>query len=298
METEIPMGDRDTTHVMLPLDEHPKLDVSADFAHLTIVPISPGEKPWAEVRSKRTNRVRVRAEDGTTYVRIGGEDWGFAMWNGKDRVTLHVPADVHARVVSAAGRLFVERLDGCDLVVENDAGTIDLDDVGGALRIVTDAGRIDGNKVRGRLDVTSQAGAVRLDVTGLEPGEHRVRAEVGAVKIDLARGMDVRIEAHAAMGTAKVDYPQRKDAAAVLLVETEVGAIKVRASDRSVVVPRWDRPGAGPYRASADVIAPAPGAEPAENPAFGEELDRILAKVADGSLSPSAAAELLRALRR
>jgi hypothetical protein len=296
METEPTTGEpRDVTHVMLPLDEHPRLDVSADFAHLTIVPIAPGEKPWAEVRSKRTNRLRVRAEDGTTYVRIGGEDWGFAMWNGKDRVTLHVPADVRARIVSAAGRLFVERLDGCDLVIENDAGTIDLDDVGGALRVVTDAGRIDGTKVRGRLDVTSQAGAVRLDVIGLEPGTHHVRAEVGAVKIELARGMDVRVDARAAMGAAKVDYPQRKDAASTLVVETEVGAIRVRSSDRSIVVPRWDdRPGAGPYRTGAE-SAPA---DAAPHDDLGDELERILAKVADGSLSPTAAAELLRALRR
>ncbi|CAN5299045.1 hypothetical protein BH09MYX1_BH09MYX1_62490 [soil metagenome] len=291
------------THVRLPLDEHPLLDVTADFAHLTLVPIAPGERPYAEVRSKWKNRVRVRGENGTTVVRIGGEDWGLGMWSGKDRVILHVPKDVRARVTTAAGRLFVERLDGCDLEITNDAGTIEMDDVGGALRIVTEAGKIDGQNLRGRFDISSQAGAVRLDITGFEPGEHRVRAEVGAVKIELARGLSVRVDARATMGAVKVDCPNVADADAVLLVETEVGAIKVRSSDQAArtprAVPHWDHASQGPYRSSAhetSADAAAPKATPASE--SDEELERILAKVADGSLAPGSAAELLRALRR
>lgn len=287
------------TTLLLPLDEHPLLDVTADFAHLTIVPTARGERPFAEVRSKRRNRVRVRGENGTTFVRIGGEDWGFGMWNGKDRVTLHVPAAVRARVATSAGRLFVERLDGCDLVVENDAGTIDLDDVGGALRIVTEAGRIDGRGVRGRLDVSSQAGAVRLDIVGLEPGEHHVRAEVGAVKLELARGLGVRVDARATMGAVKVDYPSDVGAPATLVVETEVGAIRVRSSERAAVavVPTRDR-GDGPYRTPPSPEPAAAEGAVTTSDATDEELERILAKVADGTLAPTAAAALLRALRR
>lgn len=293
METTM---NEDTT-LVLPLDEHPLLDVTAAFAHLTIVPVGRGERPFAEVRSKRRNRVRVHGENGKTFVRIGGEDWGFGMWNGKDRVVLHVPAAVRARVAISAGRLFVERLDGCDLAVENDAGTIDLDDVGGALRIVTEAGRIDGQNVRGRLDVSSQAGAVRLDITGLEPGEHHVRAEVGAVKLELARGLPVRVDAKATMGAVKVDYPDAPGATAVLVVQTEVGAVRVRSSNRASVpvVPTWDDK-AGPYRSRPSEAAEESAA--AAGDATDDELERILAKVADGSLTPTAAAALLRALRR
>lgn len=97
--------------------------------------------------------------------------------------------------------------------------------------------------------------------------------------------MPVRIAARTTMGATRIDLPVANDAPALLEVEADLGAIRVMESSRT-----WDATiatPAGPYRA-----APASGGEPTSD----EEVERILERVADGSLSPEAARDLLRAL--
>jgi hypothetical protein len=89
-----------------------------------------------------------------------------------------------------------------------------------------------------------------------------------------------------------VKFPSTRGAAAVLHLEAEVGAVKVRESGRTWVPRASEGEGShGPYRTPAAevVVAPAEGSD-------DEQLEAILARVADGSLSPTDASSLLRAL--
>src|SRR5262249_36806220 len=144
----------------LPLRDHPMLELESDFAQLTMLPTAPGEEPFLEAVGGLGGaaHVDIRADRGVTRVRLGGmldldeEPWQKGRWwvpglwdtrwwwkrslreklfAHARRVVVHVPASVRARVRGAAARVHVERLAGCDLVVEADAGALSLEDVSG-----------------------------------------------------------------------------------------------------------------------------------------------------------------------
>src|SRR5262249_60283398 len=131
------------------------------------------------------------------------------------RLVLHVPTTVSARVETSAGSIDVRHLDGCDLNLKASAGRIDLTNVRGRLKLAADAGSIRGHDVAGRIWAETQAGSIRLEITGLEPGEHRVRASMGQVRVELAQGLEVRVESRASMGSSRVSYPSHPNASAV-----------------------------------------------------------------------------------
>jgi hypothetical protein len=293
--------------VELPLEEHPFLDLSSDFSRIAVMPVAPGVTPYLEVGGPpRPGRaVKVRGENGRTNVSLDGsfgpdrDDekwwegsfWEQAFWEKRffgrgSRVTLYVPTDLRAHIRAAAAKVDVRDLHGADLQIEADAGALTLVNVSGRLRLSTQAGRIEGREIAGSIDISSNAASVRLDVTSLLPGTHRITANMGAVHISLARGMPLRVDARTQMGSARVDYPQTKDASIVLDVEADLGAIRIHGSDRNYTSPQDDAPPMpppqGPYRDAA------PGAD--------EDLEKILARVADGTLSKEAAKDLLKAL--
>lgn len=281
----------------LPLDEHPMLEVTAEMAQISLVPTLVGEKPFVEAIGSDRVQVGIRAGDGVTRVHLEQDVGFFGFARNKARIVLHVPSNVRASVRTEAGRLRAERLHGCQLTLETEAGEVQLDDVHGTMRIVTEAGKIDGESLAGSFDVATSAGAVYLDILALDPGKHRVATSVGAVKIDLARGILVRIDARTTMGTSRVQYPSQREAPAVLAVDAEIGAIKVRESTRlGIAIDASER---GPYRTvdAVEVAAPAAHAEPTPvAPEDDAQLDAILRRVAEGSLSPRDAGSLLRAL--
>jgi len=294
------------TRWSLPLLEHPRLELATDFARLTIVPTEKGESPWLEVTPERRHDVvppvEVDGSGGTTRVQIatawGGDPswwsgpwWESAFWEKRFwkkgmrvSVVAHVPPNVQGHIRSNAAKVHVYGLVGCDLAVESDAGLLSIEDVSGRLKLSTQAGRIDARRIAGAIDIESNAGAVTAEVLSLSPGTHRLRTNVGAVRLELARGMPVRIAARTTMGATRVDFPSDDDAPAVLDVEADLGAIRIVESSR-----RWENAPAegGPYRSPA---AAAP------SPAHDEEVQRILERVADGSITPEAARDLLRAL--
>ncbi len=86
------------------------------------------------------------------------------------------------------------------------------------------------------------------------------------------------------MGATRIDFPITADAAALLDIEADLGAIRVvessRTYDAGIIVP------AGPYRTAAPVSSAVPDVE----------IEHVLERVADGSITPEAARDLLRAL--
>ena len=282
----------------LPLDNR-SLDLHTDMARVTVVPITTGEKPWLELRGEEHSAPGVHVdEDGdTTRVRISGLPGDGAWWSGpwwesmfwkkafRTNVVLHVPADVRARMRSSAARMHIEHLHGSELDVETDAGSLTVDDVSGRLRLATQAGKIEAQRVGGTLDISTSAGAIHADVVSLHDGTHRVRTNVGAIRLELARELRVRIDARTSMGATRIEFPSSDDAPAILDMEADLGAIRVTKSSRAAEVAV---PIEGPYRTAWPPIHPHPSSD--------AEIERILSRVADGSITPEAARDLLREL--
>ncbi len=191
-----------------------------------------------------------------------------------------------------AGSVSVRDLEGCELGIKANAGKIDLAKVHGLVHLSADAGSVTGRDVGGYFDVETHAGSVRLEISDLQPGEHRVRASMGSVRVELARGLDVSVETRTNLGSVRNNYPSRPSAAAKLLLSTDMGSVRVeegtslRPAERSAYAPfRPERP---------EPPRPTMGKPPREDP----ELDRILKMVEAGKLSAYDADELLRAMGR
>ena len=148
--------------------------------------------------------------------------------------------------------------------------------------LAADAGSVSGRDVGGYLNVETQAGQVRLEVTELLPGEHRVRATMGEVRLQLAPGLDVCIEAHTSLGSIRNDYPSRQSAPTKLQLSTEMGSVRIEQGGFNMSSrPRPRQP-----------ERPAAPVDRATDP----ELERILKMVEAGELSAQEADDLLQAM--
>jgi hypothetical protein len=239
-------------------------------------------------------RFEVHRDAGIVHVEVkpNGSSMGALFFGrrGHARIVALVPENVVARLTTSAGRLSVSRLRGAALEIHTDAGSVELDDVSGRMRLTTSAGRIEGRGLSGAIDATTDAGSIQLEIAHLDAGRHEITTSVGSVRLELARGLPALIHARATMGSAKVDVRSTPGAAAVLEVSADLGSVRVRESSRTYegAVPPIVAPPpveAGPFR-TMDRPAPLPK----------ETLDRILARVASGELSPESASQLLRAL--
>jgi hypothetical protein len=265
----------------LPFGSQPALELRADATSVAIVPVSGDEAPHLEAIGRGADRLDLRIDRVGDRVNVAIEPFRqFTWWGGWDtRLVVHVPPAVSARVETSAGSIDVRHLDGCDLDLKASAGRIDLDSVRGRLKLAADAGSIRGHDLAGRIWAETQAGSIRLEITGLEPGEHRVRASMGQVRVDLAQGLEVKVESRASMGSSRVSYPSYPNASAVLQLSTEMGAIRVGEGSSAVarsarhdaghangrhapggVPPVPPRPGGWPW-------APPPGSPPSSPPA-------------------------------
>jgi hypothetical protein len=273
----------------LPLGEHPRLEVESDFTLICLTPIKAGERPFVEIVGRAPLPTpTITGEGGTTRVGIDVightfEDLGF--WDRRRwkkqfgaKVVFHVPENVQARIRPAAAAVHIEGLTGCDLDIQATAGAIFLERVAGKLALGTEAGRIDGVGISGSIQASTTAGAIRLELLALAPGRHKVHTSMGAAVIELARGMPVQIDTRTTMGSSRVEATSTRGASSVLEVEADLGAIRVFSSRQAWVAPA-PAPATSPYRDAPD-----------------DTMERILARVADGSLSPRDARELLRSM--
>jgi len=272
----------------LPFGQPAELELHTEWGNLALVPVEPGQAPRLELSRESADNIAVHVDKQGDAVRVSLDPQRSFKWFGgwECRATLYVPRDVRAHLQSSAGSVSVRDLEKCELGIKVNAGKIDLVKVYGMLHLSTDAGSVTGRDVGGYFDVETQAGSVRLDITDLQPGEHRVRATTGSVRLELARGLDVCIEAHTSLGSVRNRYPSRPSAATKLVLSTEMGSVRV---DEGSSV-RADRRQTAPSN--------SPGAAPSSPPREDPELDRILKMVEAGELSAQDADELLRAMGR
>jgi Putative adhesin len=269
----------------LPFGEPAELELHSEWGNLTLLPVEPGQPARLELSRGSADKIEVHVDKHGETVRVALDPQGSLTWFGgwEARATVYVPRDVRAHVQTNAGAVSVRDLDGCELGVKANAGKIELNNVHGVVHLSADAGSVSGKDVGGYFDVQTQAGSVRLEISDLQPGEHRIRASMGSVRIDLARGIDVCVETHTSLGSVRNSYPSRQSAAAKLVLSTEMGSVRVEEGS-------WSRRPMAP----SQIERPAPPVPPREDP----ELDRVLKMVEAGELSAQDADEVLRAMGR
>jgi hypothetical protein len=277
----------------LPFDDVPELELQSEFGSLTLVPVEAGQSPHLELSPGSADRIAVHIDKQGGKVRVALEPDHHGLWFGNwdARATLRVPRNVRAHVQTNAGSVSARDLDQCELGIKANAGKIDLVNVHGLLHLGAEAGAVTGRNVAGFFDVETQAGSIRLEITALQPGEHRMRATMGSVRLELARGLDVCIETRTSLGSVRNNYPSNQSAAARLLVSTEMGSLRI---DESMAQARTT---VQEVRPEAETEA-----ETGETGETGErsdpELERVLKMVESGELSAQDADELLRAMGR
>ncbi len=277
----------------LPFTQPAELELHSEWGTLALVPVEPNQTPRLELSHGSTENIAVHVEKLGDTVRVALDPQRSFNWFGgwECRATLYVPRDVHAHVQTNAGSVSVRDLEDCELGIKANAGKIDLVKVHGLMHLAADAGSVTGRDVGGFFDVETHAGSVRLEISDLQPGEHRIRAAMGSVRVELARGLDVSVETHTSLGSVRNRYPTRTSAAAKLVLSTEMGSVRVD----ECATPRRDRSAYAPFEPARPERPSAPTARaPREDP----ELDRILKMVEAGSLSAHDADELLKAMGR
>lgn len=297
-----------TTQKPLPFSDKPTLELRADAIDFVLVPIARGEAPFLEVDGHAgAEAVEIRTEGEVTRVSLAAP-WLSLFDLPVRKLVLHVPEHVRARVESAAGRLQVERLAGCDLDLTTHAGSVTLSEVRGRIKVSVDSGAVRGERLGGTFDVRSAAGSVRLAIDALDEGTHRVRTSMGSVKVELAKGLSVRLETATTLGSVRTKYPSTPDAKAVLQLSAELGSVRVVEGDavddpRHGDWPDWQRT----WRDVADAVASTFGAvreaveheltPPPPAPRHREEIRRVLELVQQGKLTPEDGERLISAMR-
>lgn len=282
-----------TRRIPLPFGESPVLDFEAAASQLEVVPTLPGEEPCLEVDGALDPEVKREGE----VVRVHPNTRGFwgAFELGGHKMTLRVPAQLKARFAADMGRLTIARLAGCDLDVSMSAGSLELTDVRGRMKLRANAGQIRGEGLGGTFWVECGAGSARLGIVALDPGEHHVHSNMGSVRIDLAPGLDVRIDARTVMGSTRTKYPTNPKSLTVLKLEAELGSVKISegsgyADPRHGDWPDWRKL----WEAAGDLMTARPAMKAAA--AGPEELRQILAMVEAGKINAAEAERLIRAI--
>lgn len=110
------------------------------------------------------------------------------------------------------------------------------------------------------------------------------------MKIDLVPGLDVRIESRTVMGSTRTRYPSRNDAPAVLKLEAELGAVKVREGSP------YEDPRHSDWADWRKTWLAQPVQAAAAEASAGGDLRTILELVQQRKISPEEAERLIAAL--
>lgn len=290
----------------LPFSELAQLDLVASFGMLSVQPVEEGGTARLEVKGSPGVGVELSKEGDVVRVRVGHAVGAFFDLGPNVKLAAYVPKNVRARVRTEFGKVSVEHLNqGCDLNLAASAGALFLEDVVGRMVLWTGAGKISGDKLAGTFDVETSAGAVRLAISGLDPGTHKIRNSMGSVHVSLAPGLQVRIDAKTQLGSVSKRYPSADSAPAVLELATDLGSVRVdegsEADSRHGDFPRWEASGAGMdaggfARGWAGTWSSFFGAEPRKRNLRDEELGRILSMLEQGKITAADAERLIRAI--
>lgn len=281
-----------TQRIPLPFGDRSVLDFEANASQLEVVPVKNGEAPCLEWEGAVAPEVRREGEVVMIHPSSRGF-WG-ALEMGSYKMTLRVPPQLKARMSVDMGRLTVSHLAGCDLDLSTSAGSLELHDVRGRMKLTANAGQIKGDLLAGTFEVECGAGSARLGIVALDPGEHHVQSNMGSVRIELAPGIDVRIEANTVMGSTRTKYPTNPKSTTVLKLEADLGSVRIGegsgySDPRHGDWPDWRKL----WDAAGELLTARPARPPAASP---EELRQILSMVEAGKINAAEAERLIRAI--
>lgn len=128
---------------------------------------------------------------------------------------------------AGAGSITVRRASG-EIEAESDAGLISMADVTGNVSAEADAGSITIRGLRGSVKAETHAGPIRLEIAGLDAGEHRARTSMGPITVTLASSLVVDVQAKTSIGPVRNSVTAQPGSAVRLRLETDIGPIIVR----------------------------------------------------------------------
>ena len=128
---------------------------------------------------------------------------------------------------AGAGSITVRRASG-EIEAESDAGMITVTDVTGRVSAEADAGSITIRGITGSVNAETKAGPIRLEIAGLEAGEHRAQTSMGPITVTLASGLVVDVRAKTTIGPVRNSVTAQPGSAVRLRLETDIGPIIVR----------------------------------------------------------------------
>ncbi|HBN08638.1 MAG TPA: hypothetical protein DD435_08315, partial [Cyanobacteria bacterium UBA8530] len=261
------MMEKDLKTWNLEFGAQPELDLEADFASISVVPVEPGGIPRIEANENVLERMRVEVSKDMTSVRVSlrqlvdplsPRNW--LDWGGNRKLTLFVPQGISARIHADAGKISIGNLNARRIDLNAEAGSILLQDVRADFHVRASAGKIEGDRLSGSLDLKSNAGTVRLRVDSLEPGTHRIHADVGSVRVEIARNAAVRVETSTDLGSVRNSFCSTPEAPAVLQISAAIGSVVVKEANATGV--RLEKREEAPRREETPI-------------ASGKEVDQI-----------------------
>lgn len=152
---------------------------------------------WGRLRSQEQLRVRVRIEVPDRY--------NVEFSTGAGNVIVgNVAGRVHGR--TGAGNIRIGAVNG-PIDVASGSGNIYIEGARGVVEANTGAGNVEIRSVRGEVNVSTGAGNVDVSITEQPENDSRLSTGAGNVTVYLAQGVGVHVDAEAAMGSARTDFP-------------------------------------------------------------------------------------------
>jgi hypothetical protein len=205
----------------------------------TVVEVRPSD-PSKKSDVAAAEHARVEYADGRLLIKAP-KGWRQYTFRGGDEsiaVQINLPAgsEVHADAGIGAFHCF-GRLGECD--VRTGVGELQIDEVGGPVRLKTGSGDITVGRAFGHVDVSGGSGAVRIghiDGTGMvknSNGDTWIGEVTGDLRANAANGRIVVDHAHAPVvaKTANGDVRLREVARGAIIAETAHGKIEVGVLD-------------------------------------------------------------------
>lgn len=114
------------------------------------------------------------------------------------------------------------------VTITTNAGAVELDDLGGDIKVQTDAGAVEAKNLTGdNVSVDTDAGATSLHFRE-PPTAVEAKTDLGAISVEVPRGTAYAVEATTSVGGAEITVDRDASSPHKITVQTNVGGIQVK----------------------------------------------------------------------
>jgi DUF4097 and DUF4098 domain-containing protein YvlB len=115
------------------------------------------------------------------------------------------------------------------VTITTNAGAVELDDLGGDIRVTTDAGTVNAKNLAGdQVSVQTHAGAASLHFRE-PPAEVQATTDLGAISVAVPRGTAYAVDTVTSVGGANISVDRDPASPHKITLRTNVGGIEVKA---------------------------------------------------------------------